>query len=283
MEYAQDHDDTWDEPDSIMSISKIIEPSLDSRLKRLDEQVSYLNKSQPTKRLSNPYLICDQCGGPHEVEECNENATTEQACLSSHDILDDPSLLPFYQNNDFAPWGNLVKSDEEGEHPGYKIRSTFEDDLGYFVLEKDLQLKGLDNLFTSLEDSTRALFSKLEALLDCLGNPQTEQNDPLLAITTRAGTTTKDPPYPTQPSNIIEPDIPHEEEGNMNSEIPEPPPPITPSPPTPTKHTIKVPYPSRLKNQKTENDEKRFLSYLKDAVVTIPLLDACYHMPKYST
>jgi hypothetical protein len=38
-----------------------------------------------------------------------------------------------------------------------------------------------------------------------------------------------------------------------------------------------------LKKQKSENDNKRFLSYLKDSVVTIPLLDACYHMPKYST
>ena len=66
----------------------------------------------------------------------------------------------------------------------------------------------------------------------------------------------------------------------MNDETPEQPPPVTSPPPTPS---IKIPYPSRLKNQKAENDEKRFLSYLKDSVVTIPLLDACYHMPKYST
>lgn len=110
-----------------------------------------------------------------------------------------------------------------------------------------------------------------------------DQNDPLLAITTRAGTTTKDPPYPVQQSNVTEPDTSNEEEGNVRDEIPEQPPQATSSPPIPPKQPVKVPYPSRLKNQKVENDNKRFLSYLKDSVVTIPLLDACYHMPKYST
>ena len=93
------------------------------------------------------------------MEECEENITTEQACLSSHDIFDDPSLLTFYQNNDFIPWGNLVRSDGGGEHPDYKVRSTFEDDLGHFTLEKDLQLKGLDNLLTSQQNVTRAKFA----------------------------------------------------------------------------------------------------------------------------
>lgn len=69
----------------------------------------------------------------------------------------------------------------------------------------------------------------------------------------------------------------------MSNEASEHPPLITPSPSTPPNQPVRFPFPSRLKNQKTENNNKRFLYYLKDSVVTIPLLDACYHMPKYST
>lgn len=69
----------------------------------------------------------------------------------------------------------------------------------------------------------------------------------------------------------------------MSDETPEKPPQMTSSPPAPPNQPVKVLFPSRLKNQKIENDNKIFLSYLKDSVVTIPLHDACYHMPKYST
>lgn len=118
------------------------------------------------------------------MEECGDDTTTEQACLSSHDIFGDPSLLTFYQNNDFTPWGNLVRSEEKGEGPNFKVRSTFEDDLGHFTLEKSLQLKGLDNLITSQQNDWRTKFAELNATLDCLGKPQVDKKDPLLAITT---------------------------------------------------------------------------------------------------
>ena len=78
------------------------------------------------------------------------------------------------------------------------------------MLEKDLQLKGLDNVLMSQQSDTRAKFAELDTILDGLGKPQTEQRNPLLAITTRAGTTSNDPPYPTQQSNVIEPNTPHD-------------------------------------------------------------------------
>lgn len=68
-EYAQDQDDTWDEPDSTMSISEITQKPSD-RLRKIHERVLYLAGSRITKQLSNPYLTCDYCGAPHEVEEC---------------------------------------------------------------------------------------------------------------------------------------------------------------------------------------------------------------------
>ena len=144
-EYAQDQDDTWDEPDSTICISEIMQTlSSEDRLRKLHERVSYLAGSRKDKQLSIPYLIWDHCGGPHEIEECRGEPTTERAYLSSHDIFDDPSLLTFYQNDDFTPWGNLVRKEEGEKGPNLKIRSTFKDDLGHFTHEKILQLKGLD-------------------------------------------------------------------------------------------------------------------------------------------
>jgi hypothetical protein len=123
-EYAQDQDDTWDEPESTMSIYEITQTPSD-RLRKIHERVEYLAGLQTTKQLSNPYLICDYCGGPYEVEECGGETTTEHACLSGPDIYVDPSLLPFYQNDDYTLWGNLVKRKEGEEGPEYKIMSTF--------------------------------------------------------------------------------------------------------------------------------------------------------------
>jgi hypothetical protein len=114
----------------------------------LQEKVSYLKKEQNTHRLVNPYLICDQCGGPHEAEECKKGSTTEHACLPGHDIFDDPSLLVFYQTSNDTSWGKYVKKKEGEEGPEFKVRSSFEEDLGHFTHEKDLLLKGLDGLIT---------------------------------------------------------------------------------------------------------------------------------------
>lgn len=201
--------------------------------------------------------------------------------MSGHDIYADPSLLPFYQNDDYTLWGNLVKRKEGEEGPVFKIRSTFEDDLGHFTLEKGLQLKGLDELITEQQNDMEKWFKKLNATFDGHNRPPVRKKYPLLAVTTRAGTKTKDPPYPSQHPVAVEPNNSHDEEGNVSDEAPEQPPLMTPSPPTPPNQPVGIPFPSRLKNQKIENDNKRFLSFLKYSVVTIPLLDACYHMPKY--
>ena len=175
----------------------------------------------------------------------------------------------------------IRKEGEEG--PDFQVRSAFEDDLGHFMLEKDLQLKGLSQFITSQQDDFRSKFKELHVALDGYIDPDTTQKDPLLAITTRAGTTTSDPPYPTQRPNTTEANTPLGEEEHADIEPPEQPSQAPASTTTPVSQSPRIPYPSRLKKQKSENDNKRFLSYLKDSVVTIPLLDACYHMPKYST
>ena len=107
--------------------------------------------------------------------------------------------------------------------------------LDTWLTEKVVLLKGLDDLITDQQNEIETKFRELNAALAGHNEPQVNQNDPLLAITTRARTTTKDPPYPGQQSNAIEPNISHEEDDNVNSQIPEQSPQVTPSPPTPLK------------------------------------------------
>ncbi|GJT32422.1 hypothetical protein Tco_0922841 [Tanacetum coccineum] len=88
---------------NISSILKIIKPTLEGRLRKAREQLSYLTTPIGVKNSRNPYLIYDICGGAHEADECNRNVPREQVCLSGGDIYDDPSLLRFYQNDDIPP------------------------------------------------------------------------------------------------------------------------------------------------------------------------------------
>ncbi|GKC07766.1 hypothetical protein Tco_0999376 [Tanacetum coccineum] len=124
-EYVQFQDDTWDEPPPLMiisSISKIIKPSFKERLKAVREKLSYLTTPTVGKSLRNLHLICDICRGTHEADEYNSEKPHEQVCLFGGDILDDPSLLRFYQNDDSPSWGKTKKRMDEEEGPNWVIR-----------------------------------------------------------------------------------------------------------------------------------------------------------------
>ena len=64
-----------------------------------------------------------------------------------------------------------MKRKEGEEGPEYKIRSTFEDDLGHFTQEKGLQLKGLDELIVEQQNDMEKWFNKLNATLDGHNRP----------------------------------------------------------------------------------------------------------------
>nr|GEZ24130.1 hypothetical protein [Tanacetum cinerariifolium] len=55
------------------------------------------------------------------------NNMTEQVCLSGADIYDDPSLLRFYQNDDFPPRGNNRRKEEGESGPNWVVGRKFED------------------------------------------------------------------------------------------------------------------------------------------------------------
>jgi hypothetical protein len=69
----------------------------------------------------------------------------------------------------------------------------------------------------------------------------------MLAITTRSGTTTKDPPHPSSSPITPDPNKPHEEVEDMGIETPNQPPLTTPSQSTPPNQPVRIPFPSRLK------------------------------------
>nr|GEY50094.1 hypothetical protein [Tanacetum cinerariifolium] len=136
------------------------------------------------------------------------NNMTEQVCLSGADIYDDPSLLRFYQNDDFPPRGNNRRKEEGESGPNWVVGRKFED---------------------------------LE----------------LAPVT----------PYPTPPK----PTTADYTEGMVRKEGPEGKEPNiiqtkeTPRPPTfyhPSKSSS-VPFPSRLKKQKKDDDDERLLSIFR--------------------
>ncbi|GKB42100.1 hypothetical protein Tco_0887042 [Tanacetum coccineum] len=141
---------------------------------------------------------------------------------------------------------------EEGEeYPEWVIRSKFKDKLSNFMLEKDLHTKGLGEMLNQHRSGMHEQFSQILATIGEIQTLTPKSNSPTFAITTRSGTTTRDPPYLTT-SNSTTIDITErtieekglEEEGNTTTQSKE-----TPQSPTlyhPSKSSS-VPFPSRLK------------------------------------
>ncbi|GKB98746.1 RNA-directed DNA polymerase, partial [Tanacetum coccineum] len=206
-------------PMNISSISEIIKPTLEGRLRKACKQLSYLTTPIGAKNSRNPYLICDICGGAHEVDECK---LPEQVCLSGRDIYDDPSLLRFYQNDDIPPWGNIRRRTKGEEGPEWVVRSNFKDNLSNFMLEKDLHAKGLGEMLNQQWREMHNRFSQILATFEKSQKSTPKTAAPTFAITTKSGTTPRDPPYPTPPNSTTVGNTNRtiEEEGSEDEEIP---------------------------------------------------------------
>ncbi|GKC95048.1 hypothetical protein Tco_1160490 [Tanacetum coccineum] len=138
-EFVQYQDDLWDESTPPMNVSFISKLTLNSRLKRAHQQLSYLTSATKGKTLKNPYLICDICGGAHEADECDQVISREQG------------------------FGEMLHKQRNDMHEQFsQILSTLE---------------------------SRIHTSHLKKLT--------------LAITTRSGTTTRDPPYLSAPAPSV--------------------------------------------------------------------------------
>ncbi|GJY11852.1 reverse transcriptase domain-containing protein [Tanacetum coccineum] len=184
---------------NVSSISEIIKPTFEGLLKRACKQISYLTTPIRRKNPRNPYLICDICGGAHKADECDQNKPPEQVCLSGRDIYDDPSLLRFYHNDDISPWGNNQRKKECEEGPKWVVKSKFEDELSGFMLEKSFHTKGLGELLDQHHKKMHEQFSQILTTIEKSKTPTSTPDASTFAITTRSGTSTYDPPYPTPP------------------------------------------------------------------------------------
>ncbi|GJR98114.1 reverse transcriptase domain-containing protein [Tanacetum coccineum] len=160
-----------------------------------------------------------------------------------------PRLL---KNDDTSPWGNSKRKEKGEDGPKWIVKNKFEDELANFMLVKN-----------------KSKTPKPEA--------------PTLAITTRSGISTQDPPFraPPRPAtdNFTKRETkkegPKGAEPNITQE-PAPRPSILYSP----SKISNLPFPSRLKKQKKDDEDERLLSIFKKIHINLPFLEAMIHMPK---
>ncbi|GKF25439.1 hypothetical protein Tco_0081333, partial [Tanacetum coccineum] len=247
-EYVQYQDDLWDDVSPPMNISSILEamqPTLRGRLKGLT------------------------------ADECKQTNLAEQVCLSGGDIYNDPSLLRFYQHDDTPPWGNSKRKEKGEDGPEWIIRSKFEDELANFMLEKKSHAKRIGDMLVQHHKELREQYSQILSTINKSKTP--EPVAPTFAITTRSGISTQDPPFPAPPrpatDNFIEGETEKEgSEGAKPSIIQEPAP--RPSILYQPSKSSNLPFLSRLKKQKKDDEDERLLSIFKQIHINLPFLEA---------
>nr|GEX06088.1 hypothetical protein [Tanacetum cinerariifolium] len=131
--------------------------------------------------------------------ELKDNIMVAMAKLMMRDIYDDPSLLRFYQNNDVPPWETQKEKWKEKMVPigslGVNLRI-----ISQLYDRKNLHLKGLGEMLHKKRNDMHKQFSQILSTLE--SRIQTSHLKKLtLAITTRSGTTTCDPPYLSAPTS----------------------------------------------------------------------------------
>ncbi|GJR36036.1 hypothetical protein Tco_1211720 [Tanacetum coccineum] len=107
---------------------------------------------------------------------------------------------------------------------------------------------------------------------------------PTFAIRTRSGINTRDPPFPTQsqstPTNHAKRTTERERlEGAESSTMQNEEAPRSSIFYQPSKSS-NMPFPSKIKKQKKEDDNKRLLSIFKQIHINLPFLEAINHLPK---
>ncbi|GJZ20914.1 hypothetical protein Tco_0557953 [Tanacetum coccineum] len=192
-----------------------------------------------------------------------------------------PFLDYFFPNDDTLPWGNN-KRKEIGEYgPEWVVRSKFEDELANFMLKKKSHAKGIGDM---LDQHRKELHKQFSQILSTIRKNETpELEAPTFSITTRSRISTQDPPFPTLPQSTSANHI----EGETEKEGPEDTEPsiIQESTPRPfifyqPSKSSNLPFPSRLKKQKNNDEGDRLLSIFKQIHINLTFLEAMIHMPK---
>ncbi|GJU53295.1 reverse transcriptase domain-containing protein [Tanacetum coccineum] len=127
----------------------------------------------------------------------------------------------------------------------------------------------------------REQYSQILSAINKIETP--EPNVPTFAITTRSRISTQDPPFLTPP----QPGTDNFTKGETAKEGPEGAEPSIIQEPAPRSSilyqpskTSNLPFPSRLKKQKKDDEDERLLSIFKQIHINLPFLEAMIHMPK---
>ncbi|GJV56604.1 DNA-directed DNA polymerase [Tanacetum coccineum] len=129
------------------------------------------------------------------------------------------------------------------------------------------------------------MHEQLSQILSIIGESKFPKLEvPTFAITTRSRISTRDPPFPTQsqstPTNHAEGTTKREgPEGAESSTMQYEEAPGHPYFYQPSKLS-NLPFPSRVKKQKKDDDNERILSIFKQIHINLPFLEAMIHMPK---
>ncbi|GJY54458.1 retrovirus-related pol polyprotein from transposon TNT 1-94 [Tanacetum coccineum] len=152
------------------------------------------------------------------------------------------------ENDDIPPWGNIRQRKKGEEGFEWVVRSKLEDIFTNFMLEKYIHAKGLGEM---LNQQRNEMHDQLSQILAAFEKSTTPKPDALtFAITTRSGTTTHDPLYPT-PSNGNDISITNEEEEPKGEETT-----TIPNKETPQSSTLYHPSKSSSSDSGEEDDQK---------------------------
>ncbi|GJT52652.1 putative reverse transcriptase domain-containing protein [Tanacetum coccineum] len=171
-----------------------------SRTQALEQEAQDLDVEQKQmKMLKAIYDVTSpqELRGSYEADECKQTNRAEKVYLSGGYIYDDPSLLRFYQNDDTLPCGNNKRKEKGEDDPERIVRSKFEDALANFMLKKKSHAKGIRDMLVQHRKELHEQYSQILSTISKSKNPKLEA--PTLAITTRSGISTQDPPFPAPP------------------------------------------------------------------------------------
>ncbi|GKB17635.1 hypothetical protein Tco_0851558 [Tanacetum coccineum] len=168
------------------------------------------------------------------------------------------------------------------------------EEVGDLSLEslEDEEVAMVDGVFEGAFGELEGL--EMEALVDAMEqfsqilstirkSKTPEPEAPTFAITTRTGVSTQDPPFlaPPRPTSANHTEGATEKEGLEDAESstlhePAPRPSIFYQP----SKSSNLPFPSRLKKQKKDDENEKLPSIFKQIHINLPFLEAMIHMPK---
>ncbi|GJS23122.1 hypothetical protein Tco_0451754 [Tanacetum coccineum] len=130
----------------------------------------------------------------------------------------------------------------------------------------------------------KELREQYSQILSTISKSETPKNEsPTFAMTTRSGISIRDPPFPAPPrlatNNFTERETEKEELKGAEPNITQEPAP-RPSILYPPSKTSNLPFPSRLKKQKNDDEDERLLSIFYQIHINLPFFEAMIHKPK---